>query len=84
MAGPMKSSPLLNIPQREPVGNSGTVRDERASGAQGHFAGIIHPAIENGVNSAVPRVSVSNWLRGRSGSRGNLNRGARAGIVIAI
>ncbi len=76
---------LLNIPQRERGRNSGTVRDERASGAQGHFAGIIHPAIENGVNQRGPaRIREQLAAQADQASRGNFEIEAdAAGIVIA-
>src|SRR3979490_720675 len=41
---------LLNIPQRKRGGNAGTVGDERARGAQGHFASVVHPAVKDGMN----------------------------------
>src|SRR5882762_1061608 len=76
---------LLNIPQRERGRNSGTVRDERASGAQGHFAGIIHPAIENGVNQRGPaRIREQLAAQADQAARGDFEIEAHAaGIVIA-
>src|SRR5882757_4379808 len=41
---------LLDIPQRKRGGDTGAIGDKRARGAQGHFAGIVHPAIKNRVN----------------------------------
>src|SRR5882757_1259820 len=41
---------LLDIPQRKRGGDTGAIGDQRTRGAQGHFAGIVHPAIKNRVN----------------------------------
>src|SRR5207249_294367 len=41
---------LLQVPQREGGADAGTVGDERSGGARGHFAAVIGPAGEDGVN----------------------------------
>src|SRR5258705_8323020 len=41
---------LLDIPQRKRGGDTGTIGDQRTRRAQGHFPGIVHPAIKNRVN----------------------------------
>ncbi len=76
---------LLNIPQSKRSGDAGTVGDERARGAQRHFAGVIRPAIKNGVNQrGAARVREQLAAQADQAARWDFEIQAHAtGIVIA-
>src|SRR5713226_3028354 len=76
---------FLDIPQSKRGGDSGAVGDERARGAQGHFAGVVHPAIEDGVNEGgAARVREQLAAQADQAARGDFEIQAHAaGIVVA-
>src|SRR5229473_1695830 len=76
---------LLDIPQRKRGGDAGTVGDERARGAQGHFSGIVHPAVKNGMNQrGAAGVREQLAAQADQAARGDFEIQAHAaGIVVA-
>src|ERR1700730_2206946 len=76
---------FLNIPQSKRGGDAGAVGDKRSRGAQRHFAGVVHPAIENGVNErSAAGVRQQLAAQADQAARGDFEIEAHAtGIVVA-